>query len=752
MNGPIDFLRSTPQNVGSSSVLATGTTHRRLLAERFAEVFNVKDFGALGDGTTEDTDAIQAAIDAAIAAGGGRVVFPDGTYLTGRLNGGSNLTFEGRGYAVLKQISGLPQTAAIISYNGDNGGTANPDDNLRNIRFENLTLEGRSVEDGFSEHKHLVYLNAVSDVVFYRCRFLAPQGDCICVGGAVFGGSQIERHNLNIVVQDCFFDGVNWSGRNGFSGIDVQHCRISNCYFTRLSRAGMPGPIDFEPNFADDLVGNLEVVGCTFVNNKGGFAVALYLLSGGAGGNGFRHLRVEGNYVASDNVFGGAAFSAQTAMTITEATPHQSIVIKDNYVAIPSIPFLFRNLSGLTLEGNTFDGCSTGLLSDYATLATKVYNVRIAGNKFYKSGNAFGQITIGSVKYTDIIGNLFQEPINAPPAFIIFFGEGVVNASDFVRVNENNFIKGGSASVTNTVMLVNHTLSNAENNTYLSNKSDVALTNAFPFELEDYRQVNSTSYTSAKLPDSFTAPFEQTTVTNDLDLPTPFDNGILMTYVPPEASSDLAGYRAYVTQLFLPANALINGFGWPGFYMRRGRSDANAWDDWRTSTDMPGEFKNANYTLQLSDSVILFFGGTHTARLPDAADHYGKTFTIINSGGATGPITVRSFDDTQLINAAPSLVVHNPFDVAILYSAGDRWWILSHRQELTGIVTLVAGAATVLSDQVTADSRVFLTPQNGDALSSGALFVSARVPGTSFSIGSTSGTDVSTVAWKIFEP
>ena len=43
-------------------------------------VVNVKDFGAVGDGVHDDTAAIQAAIDAAVALGGGRVFFPTGTY------------------------------------------------------------------------------------------------------------------------------------------------------------------------------------------------------------------------------------------------------------------------------------------------------------------------------------------------------------------------------------------------------------------------------------------------------------------------------------------------------------------------------------------------------------------------------------------------------------------------------------------------------------------------------------------------
>lgn len=59
-------------------------------------VFNVRDFGAAGDGRTDDTAAFQKALDAAAAAGGGTVFAPRGNYLfAGRLNVPNAVTLRG---------------------------------------------------------------------------------------------------------------------------------------------------------------------------------------------------------------------------------------------------------------------------------------------------------------------------------------------------------------------------------------------------------------------------------------------------------------------------------------------------------------------------------------------------------------------------------------------------------------------------------------------------------------------------------
>jgi polygalacturonase len=70
-----------------------------------AAVFDVTAFGAKGDGKTQNREAINKAIEAASAAGGGTVEFPAGTWLTGSLRLRSNVTLRLERGAVIEASS-----------------------------------------------------------------------------------------------------------------------------------------------------------------------------------------------------------------------------------------------------------------------------------------------------------------------------------------------------------------------------------------------------------------------------------------------------------------------------------------------------------------------------------------------------------------------------------------------------------------------------------------------------------------------
>lgn len=107
--------------------------------------------------------------------------------------------------------------------------------------------------------------------------------------------------------------------------------------------------------------------------------------------------------------------------------------------------------------------------------------------------------------------------------------------------------------------------------------------------------------------------------------------------------------------------------------------------------------------------------------------------------------------DTNLYRNATKSILTTDNDFAIA-TAGAGLQIKEGSNAKMGVTAaMTAGSIVVSTNAVQATSRIFLTAQTTGG-TPGALRVSARTVGTSFTITSTSGTDTSTVAWMLVEP
>jgi hypothetical protein len=129
-----DYMQDTldlPDNSDEVSFLQSGTgAVTRTVQSKLRDVVSVKDFGAKGDGVTNDTAAIQAAITAVFSSGGGTVFFPKGVYMVSSLAvnwSGQVVTMvlagEGQAASEIKKISGTASAVLTLSSSSLGDGT-----------------------------------------------------------------------------------------------------------------------------------------------------------------------------------------------------------------------------------------------------------------------------------------------------------------------------------------------------------------------------------------------------------------------------------------------------------------------------------------------------------------------------------------------------------------------------------------------------------------------------------------------------
>ena len=153
-------------------------------------VVSVTNFGAVADGTTDVTVAVQRAATALAAMGGGRLVFPPGTYrLDGMVRVPADTQVMGEGARILKTFSSAPGfTYIAFAALGGSGWT-------RNVQISGLRFEGNLPASG------------VMVLWGHRCRGVRVSN--VYVDGAITSGHVVDLQGCtDVIIEGSTFEGA----------------------------------------------------------------------------------------------------------------------------------------------------------------------------------------------------------------------------------------------------------------------------------------------------------------------------------------------------------------------------------------------------------------------------------------------------------------------------------------------------------------------------------------------------------------
>jgi polygalacturonase len=193
-----------------------------------AGTFNVKDYGAKGNGSSNDASAINQAITAANGAGGGTVVFPSGTYRVGAsIHMKSNVTLNLQSGSTLVGTSSgydAPESNSNDSFQ-DYGHSHFHDAMIWGDRLTNIGFTGSGTIDGGGSFITGNPKSGQADklISLTRCDGLTVSGITLKRGGhfamLINGCSHVTSDHLTISTA---------SDRDGWNIINTQHATITN--------------------------------------------------------------------------------------------------------------------------------------------------------------------------------------------------------------------------------------------------------------------------------------------------------------------------------------------------------------------------------------------------------------------------------------------------------------------------------------------------------------------------------------------
>jgi len=286
-----DVLRS---DLADSSIVSKGAGQigfspagagaaSRTVLNKLMDTISVKDFGATGDGVTDDATAINAAI-AALPATGGAVYFPRGVYFVSTSNinhaclwvNKDNVTFFGDGAGSIIETTNNQHVPVHVSPEQDLSVVSIAGAAVENFVMHDLSVAGTGVYQNFGlAYGRGVLLRKVRNAII-RDNFIfnmSMLGICVEQGE----GNFLITNNI---VGNCKYTAINFNGR-AYQSI------ISNniCY-------GSDGTVD---SIAIQATGNSLVLNNTVYGSPGNFAQCGGIVWGEGGYSGTGAIR--GNLV-----------------------------------------------------------------------------------------------------------------------------------------------------------------------------------------------------------------------------------------------------------------------------------------------------------------------------------------------------------------------------------------------------------------------------------------------------------------------
>ncbi|MHB8781209.1 MAG: DUF5719 family protein [Candidatus Geothermincolia bacterium] len=360
--------------IATSVLTWSGTT-----AAQAAPVYNVRDYGAVGDGSHDDSGAIQAAINAVDSSVGGTVYVPQGVYRVRygayggdtTLNLKSNMTFQ-------------MDAGAELRMDGTNSSRYNL---LHAGNVSNVTITGGTITGDRDQHQGTGGESGFNISTF--------NGRNILISGvtsrkAWADGIYIDGWENQVTdgvrVENCVLDS---NRRQGISIICGRNITITGSVMSNTEGAMPMAGLDLEPWNPVQVIENVVVSYNTFRNNDCGFEI-------GGSQAPVKNITVTGNTIEQSRNHG------MWIDTVSDVT------ITGNNIVGPAPNWGIDLLGAVraTVDSNNISGFGMG-----GVYITRGYNSSQVSNNNaitnnYVTNNSGPGVAIGGGSYTNwIIGN-----------------------------------------------------------------------------------------------------------------------------------------------------------------------------------------------------------------------------------------------------------------------------------------------------------------------------------------------------------